>query len=209
MSTPQSPYVVENLTAKTPNGAPQGTYELTRASVSPTRIVGRDARGFPIEETMPTVYWKPFLMLDGCINKVPLRTGSVFSMQAEAVAYESETIQELVTMGCIPAWLCPYSTKFQHITGGAFVSGGSDCGGSEKDGGCDHLKEIAKVRKADVLQRYNAEAELLANKEAERYTNMTNSIVAGVGEAIARHVPAGPANSMARKANLRDGKIEE
>ncbi len=216
MPDPQSPFVVENLTAVAPGGAPQGTYQLSRASVSPSVRVGRDARGFPVEETMPTVHWRPFLMLDGAINKVPLRTGSVFSMQAEAVAYESETVQELVAMGCIPAWLCPHSMKFQHITGGPFVAGGADCGGSTKpdmqiavEGGCVHLQEIAKVRKADVLQRYNAEAELLTNKEAERYANMTNSIVQGVGEAIARHVPVGQPAGAARKAGLRDGKIEE
>lgn len=201
----QSPFVVENLTPRNNTGQPTATYELTKASVSPSRVVGRDRRGFPLEETVPTVYWQPFLMLDGGINKVPLRTGSVFSMQAEAVAYENETVTELVTLGCIPAWLCPHSTKFQHITGGPFVPGGQDCGG--KPEGCEHIHAIAAARKADVLERYNAEAKLLADKEAERYANMTNSIVEGVGAAIAKHAVAqGSTTAASRKANLRDGK---
>jgi len=199
----QSPFVVENLTPKNSTGAPTATYELTKASVSPTRVVGRDSRGFPIEETVPTTYWRPFLMLDGGINKVPLRTGSVFSMQAEATAYETETVTELVSLGCIPAWLCPYSTKYAHITGGPFVPGGQDCGG--KPEGCEHIMALSEARKARVREVYDAEAELMANKEAERYTKMTNSIVEGVGAAIARHAVGGQPGGN-RKQALRDGK---
>lgn len=150
-------------------------------------------------------------MLDGGINKVPLRTGSVFSMQAEAVAYENEITTELVSLGCIPAWLCPHSTKFQHITGGPFLPGGQDCGG--KPEGCEHILALSEERKAGVKERYDAEAKLLADKAAEEYKKMVAGIVEGVSEgvgaALARQVaPATPAGA-ARRQNLRDGKIEE
>lgn len=213
----QSPFVVENLTPKSATGAPTATYELTKSSVSPSRIVGRDRRGFPIEETEPTVHWAPFLMLDGCINKVPLRTGSVLSMQAEATAYETETVTELVTLGCIPATMCPHSTKYAHLTGGAFVPGGQDCGGiADKwqayvSGGCQHLKEVAAARKAEVLERHNAEASIEADKAAAEYRKMVTGIVEGVSEgvgaAMARNITS--PSGAARKANLRDGKADE
>lgn len=214
MSNPQSPHVVENLTPKNSTGAPTATYELTRASVSPRMVTGRDKRGFAVEDTVPTVYWQPFMMRDGSINKVPLRTGSVFSMQAEAKAYEDEIVTELITEGCIPAWLCPHSMKYQHLTGGtAFVPGGVDCGGSTKDkfaiavsGGCEHLQKVGEERRAHALATHNAEADKMADAEAAKYQNMTNSIVQGVGEAIARHIPQGPEGAAQRKANLRDGK---
>jgi hypothetical protein len=215
MSNDQSPFVVENLTPRNSTGAPTASYELTRASVSPSRIVGRDSLGRPVEETEPTVHWAPFLMPDGCINKVPLRTGSVLSMQAEATAYETETVTELVISGCIPANLCPYSTKYQHLTGGAFVAppvGASDCGGVSDRwkavaGGCEHLRALAAARQAVVLKKYNAEADLVATQESARYMRMQESTVAGIGRAIAEHLPQ-PA-SATRKQNLRDGKADE
>ncbi len=206
MSTPQSPFVVKDLTPKNRTGEPDLSYELTKASVSPSRIIGRDGRGFPIEDTLPTVYWRPFLMPDGCINKVPLRTGAVFSMTAEAVAYETETVYDLIVAGAIPADCCPHSTKYQHLTGGLpFVPGGVDCGGSSKESGCEHLQRVGADRRATVLANYNAEAEKLANAEAVKYANMSQSIVDGVGRAIAANMPQGPAGAADRKSKLRDG----
>ncbi len=206
MSTPQSPFVVKDLTPKNRTGEPDLTYELTKASVSPSRIIGRDSRGFPIEETVPTCYWRPFLMPDGCINKVPLRTGAIFSMTAEAQAYETETVYDLVVAGAIPAWCCPHSTKYQHLTGGGpFVPGGVDCGGTEKEGGCEHLQKVGAERRAGVLALYNAEAEKNANAEVLRYQRQSDALVEGVGRAIAAHMPIGQAGAQDRKARLRDG----
>src|SRR3990167_873934 len=160
MSNP-SPFVVDQLRPSNPNGQSNKTYELTKSSANPIRHICRDARGFPIEDTIPTAaHWAFFLTADGCINKVPLRTGAVPSMHADALAYENETMQDLVMAGWIPAWLCPYSTKMFHLTGGPFAApppGVQDCGGSEKEGGCEHLRALAEVRKAEVLRIYNLE----------------------------------------------------
>lgn len=201
---------MQQLRPVNPTGQSTQTYQLTKASVHPTRIVGRDERGFPIEDTVPTVYWRPFLMVDGCINKVPLRTGSVPSMHADALAYENETLYDLITAGCIPAWLCPYSTNFSYITHGPFATppaGETDCGGSTAEGGCVHLQKIAKVRKDEVLRRYNADQQRFAAQYAEEFNRMRDGLVAGVGEAIARHMPQ-PSVQAARQ-RLRDGKGEE
>lgn len=211
----QSQFVVENLTPKNPNGQSTATYELSQASVSPSRVIGRDARGFPIEETVPTVHWANFMMLDGCINKVPLRTGSVFSVQAEARAYEDEIVSENVSLGCIPAWLCPYSMKYAHYTGGhAFVSpppGALDCGGTgtpQHGEGCQHLQEVGKIRRAEVLRKYNEDLERQSKMKDDEINRLRDGIVQGVGEAIAMHMPSGQAGIAARKQGLRDGKVE-
>jgi hypothetical protein len=213
-----NPNVVQQLRPVNPTGTSTATYQLTKASVSPSRIVGRDERGFPIEETVPTVYWRPFLMLDGCINKVPLRTGSVPSMHADAVSYENETMQDLIMAGCIPAWLCPYSTMYASWTHGPFAkppAGESDCGGSHAEGGCSHLKALAAVRKKAVADAYNADLERFASQNAAEMTRMRDGIIAGVGAAIAAHiVPAAPTTASAapsvtpsqRAQRLKDGR---
>ena len=191
-----NPNVVEQLRPVSRDGQNNTlTYQLTKASVHPTRVVGRDARGFPIEETVPTVPSKPFLMLDGCINNVPLRTGSVPSMHADAVAYENETLYDLIVAGCIPAWMCPHSTHYASWTHGPFVSatnGETDCGGSTARGGCVHLQAIAKVRQEHVRETYRLDVEAFtkdqANARKAEIEQMRDGIVAGVGEAIAKHM---------------------
>ena len=208
----QSPFVVQQLRRVNPTGQSTGIYELNKASVSPTRILGRDARGMPIEDTMPTVFWKPFLMLDGCINKVPLRTGSVPSMHADAVAYENETMQDLIMAGWIPAWLCPYSTAFYSLTQGPFATpqnGETDCGGSTADGGCSHLKAVGKIRRDAVRDAYNIDQKMFDSRRDEEYTRMRNEIVSGVGEAIAKHTVAPQQRAESAKQRLRDGKADE
>ena len=192
----ENPNVVEQLRPTSRNGENNTlTYQLTKQSVHPMRTVGRDARGFPIEETVPTVPWQPFLMLDGCINKVPMRTGSVPSMHADAKAYEQETLYDLIVAGCIPAWMCPYSTHFASWTHGPFVAapnGETDCGGSTAAGGCDHLKAVGEIRREHVREIYRLDVEAFtkdqANARKKEFEDMRDGIVAGVGEAIAKHI---------------------
>ena len=201
-----SPFQVDNLTPKNSTGQSTQTYELSQLSVSPSRRVGRNALG-PIEETVPTTHWANFLMLDGCTNKVPLRTGSVYSEQAEAKAYEIEVTSELVNEGCIPAHLCPYSTAMAHFIGGPFVTppaGEKDCGGTgnpqDAGIGCAHLQAVAALRKAAVLAKHNAEMELYSKMKDDEINRLKEGIVQGVGEAIAQNMPAG----QARKQQLKD-----
>ncbi len=207
-----NPFVVEQLTPQNTDGRPTGTYQLSKASVSPSRITGRDARGFPIEDTIPTAAkWGFFLMPDGCTNKVPLRTGSVPSMHADAIAYENETIYDLVMAGAIPSYLCPYSTTMYHITKGPFAAipaGEVDCGGVDSEKGCTHLQGIASARKAEVLRLYNLEAERFEARREEEHARMRNDIVQGVGEAIAKHVsPVAQRDANAKR--LKDGKGDD
>lgn len=211
-----NPFVVDQLTPQNQSGQSTQTYQLTKSSVSPVRHTGRDARGFPIEDTVPTsAKWEFWLMADGCINKVPLRTGSVPSNHTDAIAYENETVYDLVVSGAIPVRLCPYSTKFQHLTGGGpFASpppGVTDCGGSASEHGCVHLQEIAKARREEVLRIYNLDAEAFKSNAKEEHRRMLEGIVDGVGAALAKHA-APAASATAQRANaaqrLRDGKGE-
>ncbi len=208
-----NPFVVQQLRPINPTGQSTATYELTRASTNPTRIIGRDARGFPIEDSIPTAAkWGYFLMPDGCVNKVPLRTGSVPSQHADAIAYENETMQDLLLAGAIPAWVCPYTAKFAYITGGPFVTpppGEHDCGGVNSEHGCAHLQKVAALRKAEVRRVYNLDLERFNAQRDAEYDRMRRELVEGVGEAIARHATPSPqAIRAARADRARDGKSD-
>jgi hypothetical protein len=230
----QNPFVVDQLRPVNKDGQSDLMYQLSKASVSPSRIVGRDARGMPKLDTLPTVMWKPFLMLDGCINKVPIRTGSVPSMHQDATAYENETFYDLIVAGCIPSWLCPYSTRFQHITNGPFAEippGERDCGGSEQPGGCTHLQRIAHERKQLVLENYQRELATFAAERDQKYDTIRKEMremVLGIGEAVSERLgtnapqaqPSTPEpepvpqpaasiqNAEARRQRLREGRSD-
>ena len=192
-------------------------YPLDKASVHPTRIIGRDRLGRPIEDTVPTVKWGWFLMMDGCINKVPLRTSSVTSQHADAVAYEQATIQDLVLGGAIPTWACPFSTKFMHLTGGAFVLAGpgeTDCGGVDSERGCTHLQVLAKERTAEVKRISDLRTDEFAATHQDEIRRMRDGIVEGVGQAVgiamADHLSKAPGQAQAaRRDRLREGKGDE
>jgi hypothetical protein len=214
-NSPQSPFVVDQLRPVNKDGQTTATYELNKSSVNPQRIVGRDELGMPILDSIPTVYWRPFLMMDGCMNKVPLRTASVPSMHQDAVAYENETINDLVLAGCIPAWLCPYSTRYQHlIVGGSFVKvphGEQDCGGVDNEVGCIHLQQLAERRKKAVLKKYNEDLEAFSKQKDQEYARMRAELVEGigqaVGEALAKNAPPQQQLSSARQ-RLKGGETE-
>jgi hypothetical protein len=207
-----NPHVVQQLRPVSRDGRSELTYQLDKSSVSPSRIVGRDARGFPISETVPTVMWKPFLESGGCINKVPIRTGSVPSMHADAVAYENETFYDLIVAGWIPAWMCPYSTHYTHITHGPFArpeNGETDCGGSTAEGGCVHLQKIGKMRREAVLREHNERLEVFASQHKQEFERMRDGIVEGVGKAIASHVMPAAASAQQRVAQRAKQQFDE
>ena len=202
----ESPFVVQQLRPQRVGGT-AGVYQLTQASTHPTAIGGRDSLGHPIEETIPTVYWRYFVMPDGCINRVPLRTGSVFSMDVDAQKYEQETVHDLITEGAIPLSLCPNSTEWTHITKGPFakVGDGQDCGGNEKAGGCEHMKKLMEARKAHVLEKHRAEIKRIESMRDEERKNeaalLRDGIVEGVGQVMAKHLQ--------QKQRLREGRSSE
>jgi hypothetical protein len=205
MANEESPFVVSELRPQRRDQHGRGVYQLTATSASPKRFTGRDEHGMPIEDTLPTVYWKYFVMPSGNVNKVPLRTGSVFSKHVDAVAYETETITELIESGCIPLWLCPYSTDYTHITHGPFAkppAGEEACGGAED--GCSHLKKIMKVRQERVLTKHNAEVKRIEAMKDDQIERMAKGMVEGVGQAMAKHLTAQDALN-AGKNRLRKG----
>jgi hypothetical protein len=206
-----SPFVVSQLTPQGTDGRPAGIYQLDANSVSPTRVVGRDENGMPVEETVPTVYWRHFAMPDGGWNKVPLRTGSVFSMHEDAVAYERMVTTDLVRAGAIPGWLCPYSTEFTHLTRGPFVpvpAGEEDCGGNEQAGGCKHMKALMARRKAIALEKHTAEVRRIESLKSDEINRMRDGIVEGVGTVIGKFMSAQDGLAASR-AKLKAGKGEE
>lgn len=213
MSDPrESPFVVQQLRPQRLGGT-AGVYQLTQASTHPTAIGGRDANGLPIEETVPTTHWGNFVMPDGCVNKVPLRTGSVFSMDVDAQKYEQETLHDLITNGAIPLALCPNSTEWTHLTKGPFakIGDGRDCGGrpnaTGKIGatpadGCEHMQKLCETRKTHVLEKHRAEVRRIESMRDEERKHeaamLRDGIVEGVGQVMAQH--------LAQKQRLRDGK---
>jgi hypothetical protein len=203
-----SPFEVDQLKPEGMGGKSGKTYQLTAASVSPVRITGRDELGFPVEETIPTVYYRLFVHPRGSVDKVPMRTASVFSMEPEAERYEQIIERDLVSAGWIPFEMCPYSTAYRHITGGPFVKPPADatdadlkCNGSPN--GCAHMNRLIDVRKAFALKVHNAEHDRVYAMKHEDAQKMIEGISEGVGAALAKHIDV-----KARRNNLKEGKGE-
>lgn len=202
-----SKYVVENLTPTNPNGQSTATYELTRASVSPMRVVGRDALGRTIEDTIPTVKWAQFLHPCGSINKVPLRTGSVPSETADAKAYEIETVTELIMDGWIPAHECPYRVSpllnmpYVPVPPGVTACGGRGTPQSDPVG-CEHLHALADARKAEALRKHTADTAALERMNEEQAQRQATAI----GKALGMVLNDRGSAAGARKQQIRDGR---
>lgn len=158
---PLARFRVSTLTPRTAQGdIPQGnnTYELTKYSAAPFVVTGRDARGFPVEETINIAYSQKWVHPSGTINNVPMRTGAVFTNHHDAIAYENETTVDLLLSGWLPLRCCPYSMEWRSITGTRTLAANpdniEDCGGDEANGGCVHLKAIIAARAAATMKNY-------------------------------------------------------
>jgi hypothetical protein len=158
----QSRFVVEQLKPRTMDGSPSGlgTYELSRESINSEVITGRDRLGRPVIETRPLHYHREFGTADGCRNFVPLRTGAIYSTQPDAVAYEYETIYDLLMAGWIPIEACPFTDAYKSITKTPCLVANpdkiADCGG--KPDGCEHLIALLAERR-EVVRAENEAAE--------------------------------------------------
>lgn len=202
----RSPYEVDQLVPQGLNGSAGKVYQLTQTSVHPTRAIGRDEIGRVIEDTVPTVYWKFMVHPKGSIDKVPMRTCSVFSMEPEAERYETMITRQAIAAGWIPLELCPYSTEWTHITHGPFVripDGESACAGSP--GGCVHMHRVIAARKVWAKTIHDADQAAVYSLKNEDAKKLAEQISEGVGAALARHVD----NLTASRAKLRSGKGEE
>lgn len=156
------------------------TFELSLQSINNEVIVGRDRLGKPIVENRPLNYWRPFLTAEGTINNVPLRTGAVFSMHSDALAYEQETRYELLMAGWIPVSDCPYTQLYRALTGTPHLipnpTNEPDCGGNEAAGGCVHLKALQAERATAAAGTHAREAEEWAKSSNEQKANMVTEL---------------------------------
>src|SRR5688572_2038158 len=92
-----NPFRVNSLTVRNSHGQAAesaSVYEMTKQSVHPVRVTGRDRLGRNIEETVNIHYSQKWMHPSGTINNVVMRTGAIFSNNHEAVQYEHETTAE-------------------------------------------------------------------------------------------------------------------
>jgi len=199
----QSPFVVDMLQPQTMTGQRHKAYQLTPQSVTPTRIVGSDDLGMPIEERVPIAYSRKFVGLDGCAKDVPLRSAAVFSSEEEALRYERATVADIVRAGQLPLDECPYTNAYRYIKGGPLVrppAGADDCGGNV--GGCDHMQTVIKARQQVARAKWDKEQEQLRQMKPEDAERLAATIAEGVGRAIAANDPK------SNRRNLAQGKGE-
>jgi hypothetical protein len=203
----QSPYVRDFLVPERIGGGSGRAYQLTADSVSPTRVVGRDKAGRPIEETIPAAYHKRFVMLDGGINRVPMRTAAVFSMEPQHERYEHVTTRELLRAGCMPLEVCPYTQQFLAITGTRCLvdnpSKHEDCGGKAE--GCEHMHEVITARREQARAEWEHSQKSMQSMKAEDAERLMENTAKAFGVALSQHMPD---PKVARKG-MRDGKGEE
>lgn len=208
MADHQSQFVVNQLRPEGlgGNGA-GGVYQLTASSVNPTRIIGVDEIGMPIEDTVPAAYHKLFVMPDGGINKVPMRTAAVFSMDPAAERYEQQTTRDIIKAGAMPLNACPYTFEYSHITGGPLAkvpAGEKDCGGSTGPRGCVHMQKVIEARLARSQTRFEADQKRVETMKTEDIQRMTEAMTVGIGAAIAEHMGgAKPAGKPAPQRQMR------
>jgi sRNA-binding protein len=199
----QSPFVVDMLQPRTMTGQQHKAYQLTPQSVTPTRIIGSDELGMPIEERIPIAYSRKFVGLDGCTKDVPLRSAAVFSNDEDALRYERATVSDIIRSGQLPLDECPYTNAYRYIKGGPLVKskdGTDDCGG--KPGGCEHMQAVIKARQAVAKAKWDKEQEQLRQMKPEDAERLAATIAEGVGRAIAANDPK------SNRRNLAQGKGE-
>lgn len=205
----QSPFVVDSLRPETLGGSGGRVYQLTAASASPTRIIGRDEVGMPIEDTVPAAKWLWFVHPCGAPNKVPMHTAVAIGSIADAEKYEIATTRNLIASGWIPLWVCPYTFEYKHVTGGPFVKvpeGESDCGGHPE--GCSHLKAVMRVRTERALKKHGDEEARLTRMRHEDTERLVAAMSEGVGQVLARHADPRAAKK-AQAASMATGRGEE
>jgi hypothetical protein len=167
-----------------------GVYQIEAGSASPTRVVGRDKLGRPIEETIPTCYYQNWVDPGGNVMKVPMRTASVFSLDAEAKRYEDETTIDLLRSGWLPMHLCPLTPVFRNVTHTPYLVDNpervEDCGG--KPDGCEHLRPIVAERQRLAKLRYQEQEEQFARMNPSQATDLLRrlaqslDVVEGIAE---------------------------
>ncbi len=218
MADRNSQFVVDSLRPESLGGDKGKTYQLTVSSTNPTRTVGVDDAGMPVEESVPAAYSRMFVGLDGCIRDVPMRTGAGCSMEPEAERYEHVTMREIIKAGVLPVEVCPYTGSLKYITGANSLvkvpAGESDCGGSPAilrdtsgqvtSGGCVHMQTVITERKARSLKKHDETNVKYTTMSPAELSRINGDMADAIGVAIAKNIPS-LTNGRAR---LRDGKAD-
>lgn len=191
MADSQSPFVATALNPQRIGGNSK-FYELTSSSVTPTKTYV-DIDGNVIEERIPVHYSQEWVMPNGCINNIPMRTSAVFSMEPIHAVYEQTMSADLIRGGAMPLSECPWTNKYSFITGGTLARSktpGEDCGGAPK--GCSHMQAAMASRKATALKKFE-EQERLDNAKSEKdILKMAKTIGVVMGEMQSAAPPSTP-----------------
>lgn len=149
-----NPFLVDRIVPERQDGGQ--VFQVSAESVSPTRVIGYDEAGFPVEETVCMLAKAAkFVDNDGNICEVPLRTGRVPNNAPEHERYELMVIRDLLSQGQLPLAECPYTTKYFHIKSGPLVKpreGETMCDGAPD--GCKHMKRVIEERRAKGLAKW-------------------------------------------------------
>lgn len=213
MSNPLAQFIVNQLV---PEGrSEQGrAYQLTDASVSPSRLISIDDDGKEIEETIcPLALSAKFVDRDGNICDVPLRTGRIFSMEPEAARYEQIVTFDQIRAGGLPLAACAFSNEYRHIKGGPLIKpkkGEADCGGrpgaTRLEETCEHMQAVIKERRARSRARTEAEDAKLKTMKPEDALAMIEQMGEAFGQKLADQIGNMQSAKQARAA-IRDGKV--
>lgn len=130
-------------------------YQLTQSSVSPTRIVGYDKYGVPIEETICVNNPQRWVTHDGCINSAPMSTGHTNWHTMEALHYRQMLTEEMLEAKWFPLASCPYSAALAGIVDNPDRV--EACAG--KPDGCEHAHAVAEKRKQIAKAMYRQREE--------------------------------------------------
>jgi hypothetical protein len=200
---PTSAFIRDKLVPHSVDGSHNRFYELNPNSVTPSRIVGSDEYGMPIEERIPLAMHMPFVGLDGCVKNVTLRTHPCPDNEEDAARYGTSVLRDIIRGGQLPLNDCPYTNQYRDIKAGPLVKppeGAVDCGG--KEGGCEHMHAVIKARKAKARAKWDEDQKNARALKQEDLERMVAAMSDGVGRAIAN------ADPKANRRNLAQGKGE-
>ena len=183
---PHSPFVRDTLVPDTVDGGHNRFYQLNEYSVCPTRIVGSDDLGMPIEERFPISYSEKFVGLDGCVKDVPLFSAPVPDNDENALRYKNAVLRDMIRGGQLPLASCPYTSEFRDIKRGPLVAippGEEVCDGAPD--GCTHMRKVITARLAVWKTKWDREQERIRSMKPEDAERMVGLVAEGVGRAIA------------------------
>lgn len=192
MAGSQSDFVNSGALSPQRIGGNSKFYELTSASVTPTRVLV-DADGNVTEERIPVHYSTLWVGIDGCVKDVPMRTSAVFSMEPAHATYEQIMTADMIRGGQLPLAACPWTHKYSFLTGGTLARSktpGEDCGG--KPDGCEHMKAVIAARLATAVKK-REDLERIDNAKSEKQImQMAKTIGVVMADIVEAKTPPAP-----------------